>query len=295
MKRLEGILLKVVGILVLIGLIILCFWSKPNQVALDFISSTLEESSASLVLLTELKIASASGSTVKLPLVSGSFAGVEGLLGQGMQYLEWSNILLGAQLLALTLSKSIVLKLLVLVSFLFVFLEKSRVLAVRLLIIFLLINPGLSIYTIGVKVINNETKVDLGTKLNQELKASHTKYLTKKKAHEEKLQGQKEKQLQKSEEKGKDKISFLDRIEDKVEGTAYKVEDDVSLAFNDTLAVLKAAGQKVIQLCLNLFTHIFFLFLILPLGYFYLTKYVISNLFKTDNTKTTTQNETKSN
>ncbi|MBL4710367.1 MAG: hypothetical protein JKY48_18205 [Flavobacteriales bacterium] len=165
-----------------------------------------------------------------------------------------------------------------LISIVFVFFERSKGTAFKLLILFLVINPGLSVYTIGIKAINKEVKVDLGTNLNQELKTAHENYLVKKKAHETKLQSQKEAQLKDAETKGKTHISLFNRAKDAVEGTVYKAEDDVSLVFNDTLIVLKTAGQKIIGLSLILFTHVLFLFLLLPLGYYYIMRYLLSDL-----------------
>lgn len=278
MKDFKKNLVKILTLTLFVTLVILGFWDKPNQIALNFISSVFEETSSSLLLLSELKIGATSGASLKVPLLSGSFSGVESMLGEGMQYLEFASLLLGLQLLALTLSKSIILKVLMLIAIFFVFLEKSKVMAFKLLIVFLMINPGLSIYTIGVKLINKEVNVDLGTNLNEELKRAHKDYLIKEKAHESKLQDQKNEQLKEEDSKGEEHLSFLDRAKDTIEKVAYKAEDDVSLAFNDTLVVLKAAGQKVIGLCLNLFTHVLFLFFLLPLGYYYIMKYLLYDL-----------------
>ncbi|MBL4710705.1 MAG: hypothetical protein JKY48_19950, partial [Flavobacteriales bacterium] len=56
--------MKVLTVLLFVALIILGFWDRPNQIAIDFLTSVFEESSSSLFLLSELKIGAASGASI---------------------------------------------------------------------------------------------------------------------------------------------------------------------------------------------------------------------------------------
>lgn len=245
------------------------FWQKPHQVAETYLISVSEQTLSSLLLLSELKMAAASGASTKVPLVAGSFQGVSELLDQAVQYVSWSSALVGIQLLLLALSQSIVLKILIILAIIILFIERMQKLAMQLLLIFLMINPFLTIYVIGIKSIAKEVKIDLGDSLNKDLNKVHADYLAKRKIQDSKMAERKSAQLEKAKEKGKDKISLLNRVEDSVIGTAQKVGDDVDLVFTDTLDVLKGAINQLIEACVNLFTHILLVFLLLPFLYFY--------------------------
>jgi len=269
--------------------LIFVFWQKPHQYAESYLISVSEETLSSLLLLSELKIAAASGASTKVPLVAGSFQGVSELLDQGVQYLGWANALIGIQLVLLALSQSLVLKVLILLSTVVLFLERLKKVAMRLLLIFLLVNPFLTVYVIVIKYIAEEVKIDLGTGLNADLKDVQANYLAKKKEQEAKMAERKSAQLTKAKEKGKDKISLVNRVEDAVIGTTQKVGDEVNLVFTDTLDVLKGAINKLLQACLNLFTHVLVVFLVHPLLYFYAARAAIQAIFSINSTPNKTK------
>ena len=275
-------------VLLLVIALFLIFWQKPHQLAESYLMSVSEETLSSLLLISELKIAAASGASTKVPLIAGSFQGVSELLDQGVEYLGWANALIGIQLVLLALSQSIVLKVLIILAIIVLFFEKMKKVGLQLLVLFLLVNPVLTVYVIGIKYIAKEVNIDLGTGLNADLKKVQTNYLAKKKTQEAKMADHKASQLAKAKEKGKDKISIVNKVEDAVIGTAQKFGDEVDMVFTDTLDVLKGAINKLLQACLNLLTHILVLFLVLPLLYFYAARLIIQSLFSTNLTPKTT-------
>ncbi|MBD99516.1 MAG: hypothetical protein CMO34_06705, partial [Verrucomicrobia bacterium] len=239
-------------VLLLVIALFLIFWQKPHQLAESYLMSVSEETLSSLLLISELKIAAASGASTKVPLIAGSFQGVSELLDQGVEYLGWANALIGIQLVLLALSQSIVLKVLIILAIIVLFFEKMKKVGLQLLVLFLLVNPVLTVYVIGIKYIAKEVNIDLGTGLNADLKKVQTNYLAKKKTQEAKMADHKASQLAKAKEKGKDKISIVNKVEDAVIGTAQKFGDEVDMVFTDTLDVLKGAINKLLQACLNL-------------------------------------------
>jgi len=245
----------------------------------NYLGAASEEMLSSLLILSELKIGASAGASTKVPLVSGSFQGVSELLNQAIQYLEFSNLIIGMQLLLLALSQSALLKILIIPALAILFIYEKRKLVIEILMVLLMINPGLTIYVLGIKYIAQEVEINLGSDLNQELKTAHASYLEKRKDQESQMDKRKSTQLQKAEAKGKDKISLLNKVEDAVIGTTEKIGDDLSLIFSDTLEILKSAGEKMINMCLNLFTHILLVFFLLPMVYYYLMRRVLKEFF----------------
>ncbi|MEQ8909353.1 MAG: hypothetical protein RIC95_09180 [Vicingaceae bacterium] len=262
-------------------LLILAFLPQLYQNSFSFLEQTSEKALLSLGLWAELNTAAYSAASLKIPLVSGSFQGTAALLTQGFQYLELANLLIGVQLVLLSLSQSVILKVLLLLFIGMQFFEKHRSFAIKMLLLFFLVNPGLPLYTQLVKYLSQEAELDLGGKLKAELTQTHADFLEKKKAQEKKLSQRKSKQLKQREEKGKDELSFVQKAEDKVISSTDKVEDDLSLAFKDAFQVLKGALSNLIQLAVNLVVHFLLLFIVLPFLYFFLGYKLLYYLFPT--------------
>jgi len=237
------------------------------------LSSYLEKQIAavtlSLGLLFELKTIASSSSSSHIPLISGASTSALETLTNAIKYLSWSDVLISTQLIFITLSKSILLKVAILIAFVGSFISKYRTASLKLLVLLLLINPGLPAYVSGIKYLAQEAKLDLGNDLAQELQKNHENYLQRESENKKQEELRNTKQKAAAQAKGKDKISIFKRIEDKAADDIKKVDAKVIEGVSDSYKVLKFAGKEITIMSINLFTTVVIQFLLLPFLYFF--------------------------
>ncbi|WP_103866485.1 hypothetical protein [Aquimarina sp. I32.4] len=104
-----------------------------------------------------------------------------------------------------------------------------------MLIIFLLVNPGISLYVNGIHYVSDTMKLDLGSSLHVHLSSIKNKYEEKKEKVTSKQETQKKRQLEKAKKKGHKNIDLFKEIEDavvnKVEDVGLDIEEGASEAF----------------------------------------------------------------
>ncbi|MBQ4821555.1 hypothetical protein [Aquimarina sp. MMG016] len=247
--------------------------------ALNFLSDVNGDLMLSLGLALELKSITTSIDHSNIPLVGGIAIEFSDILTRVIDYLSFANIVIAIQTILVNMGKSLLFKILPLLFLGGIFLKKYKQLALKLLIISLLINPGLSLYVNGIHYVSDSMELDLGSALHEHLSAIKNKYEEKRKEVKSKQETRKEKQLEKAKEKGRKGIGIFKKVEDavvdKVENISVDVEEGVSEAFE----VLKEGKKELMKLIINMISNLIVLFLILPLLYFYLMSFVLKKLF----------------
>jgi len=264
----------------LLGAVLLFMWFNPfSRKAFTVLESDAINCSESLATLEGLYLFSEAGASVKLPIVSGSFQGASNTLQKAIQYLYIADVVVVFDLFILKVTHAKVIAFLMSVLWVLSFWEKRRKLFTRALIICFCLNPELSIYTVFVDYIDQEVQLSNQDKLNQELSWIHHDYEMKEKKREEEFQARKEAQLKEDEQKGKRHLSVVQKVEDGIDhvvtkGGIHLVED-----FRLTKKTMEFAAKKSLELVLNAFSSILFMYLLLPVGYLWITYRLIRHHF----------------
>jgi hypothetical protein len=136
--------------------------------AFAFLKTVAEQNLRAHSLLDDMRQILAGISQVQIPFVSGDTAEISAGLEQVESYLHWTKLLSVLQLMFLMVGKSLLLKVLLLVLFVFSFVPGTKVVCSRLLLLALAINPGLSMFTVTVNYITREAAISQdGSSLSQ--------------------------------------------------------------------------------------------------------------------------------
>ncbi|MEW7290361.1 hypothetical protein [Aquimarina sp. 2304DJ70-9] len=270
---------KIWIIILTLILVIVAFSNVLVNPAIDFLYGVNSDMMLSLGVALELKSIATSIDNSNIPLVGGLAVELTDIFARAIDYLTFSNIVIAIQAILVKMGKSLLFKLLPLIFLAGIFLEKYKQLALKLLIVALLINPGLSLYVNGIHYVSDSMELDLGSSLHEHLSAIKNKYEKKRKEVLSKQEARKKRQLERAKEKGRKDISTFKKVEDavvnKVENVGIRVEE----GFSETLEVLKEGKKELMKLIINMVSNLIVLFLILPLLYFYLMGFVLKKFF----------------
>lgn len=248
--------------------------------ALHFLTTSSQTLLISLGIITELKAAASSLGSSHIPLLGGAATSVSADLDKAFDYVSFAGILMLLQTLVLKLfSASFWLKILPLVFLAGTFINPVRSFCQKMVLMLLLINPGLGLFVYATSYVSGKMQLDLGTGLQQHLQQTQAAFNQKEQARKQAEDDRNQQQLQKAEEKGKDHISLLNRVEDAVADDASNVALEVEKAASLSFDVLKSAGEKLTGLLLNLIASVILIFLLLPLAYVYLLSIAVKKIF----------------
>ncbi len=247
--------------------------------AIDFLSGVNSDMMLGLGVALELKSIATSIDNSNIPLIGGLATELSDIFTRAIDYLTFSNIVIAIQTILVKMGKSLLFKLLPLIFLVGIFLEKYKQLALKLLIVALLINPGLSLYVSGIHYVSDTMELDLGAALHEHLSAIKNKYEEKREKVKSKQEARKERQLERAKEKGRKDISLLKKVEDAVVNKVEDIDVDVEEGFSEAFEVLKEGKKELMKLIINIVSNLIVLFLILPLLYFYLMGFVLKKLF----------------
>lgn len=219
-------------------------------------------------------------SSSKIPLIKGYAQVSLTDLNKISSYLTVSQVLLKLQLLILKLANFKLLKILPLLLCVGLFLNRFKLIALKLIIVCLFLSPGLSLFTHVIhditEAINNK---ELGVDLHQKIETTKEVFFKKEeqlKIHQKNIQNQ---QLLNAEAAGKKRISAFKRVEDKVvnvvEKTALKIKEDTQLIEE----VILINTEKLLLHLIQFLSSLLLLVVILPLLYFYGMKKLIQKIF----------------
>lgn len=266
--------------------VLLVFVSWDGQIynlALAFLSNSTQTILGSLGIITELKAGASSLGSSHIPLLGGAAGNLTTDLNKAFDYVSFAGLLVVIQTIILKLfSASVWLKFLPLVFLAGSFVNRVRSFCVKMVLVLLLINPGLSLFVYGTSVVSAKMHFDLGGTLHQHLLQTRTDFQQKEQARKQAEEARNQQQLEQAEAKGKDHISLLRKVEDAVsdagEAAALEVEKAAGISFD----VLKASGAKLTSIVLNLLAVIIIVFLVLPFAYVYLLTLFVKRLFYKD-------------
>ncbi len=219
-------------------------------------------------------------SSSKIPLIKGYAQVSLTDLNKISSYLTVSQVLLKLQLLILKLANFKLLKILPLLLCVGLFLNRFKLIALKLIIVCLFLSPGLSLFTHVIhditEAINNKK---LGVDLHQKIETTKEAFFKKEeqlKIHQKNIQNQ---QLLNAEAAGKKRISAFKRLQDKVvnvvEKTALKIKEDTQLIEE----VILINTEKLLLHLIQFLSSLLLLVVILPLLYFYGIKKLIQKIF----------------
>ncbi|WP_103071517.1 ATP synthase subunit B family protein [Aquimarina sediminis] len=247
--------------------------------AIDFLSNLNGNMMLALGIAMELKSITESIDNSGVPLVGGVATELTDIFTRAINYLTFANIVVAVQTILVNMGKSLLFKILPFLFLIGVFIEKYKKVALKLLIISLLINPGLSMYVNGIHYVSDTMKLDLGSSLHEHLSSIKSKYEEKREKLTSKQEARKKRQLEKAKEKGHKDIGLFKKVEDtvvnKVEDVGVNIEEGVSEAYQ----ILKEGKKELMKLIINMISNLIVLFLILPLLYFYLMSFLLKRFF----------------
>lgn len=267
----KKIILPQIIFLLLLGLV---FWGVLEKKAIDFVVSTEETSLTSLGLATEFMIESKALESTKVPLLSGSFGGISEVFSKGIKWISHTSLILAIQILVLTITKTLVVKIIAAVLWVGVFIPKIRSICFKLLVIFILLNPGLPLFAVITESFAKEASINLGDDLKTELQDNYAAYQKEATKRQNKLDSLEAKQAQAH----GGQRNLFERLDDDVVKTVNKVENKTDLVYKDSVDILRDGSKKLMEYVINLFTNILVTFVILPFGFFYIFKTIAQHI-----------------
>jgi len=247
--------------------------------ALDFLTDVSNEMVEALGFSLELKSLTYSLESANIPFTTGTTEGLSETFDKAINYLTFTNVVVVVQMILVNMGKSLFFKLVPILLLVGYFIKKYSQMAVRLLIIALLINPGLSLYVNGMEYVAASMEMDLGTSLHAHLGKIREKYDKKKEEYEAKLENKEQGQLEKDKEKGRDQLSLSQKVEDKVEEVSMDAKIDIQEGVAMLTEALKEGRKELTKLIINLISSVIVLFMLLPLLYFYMINFILKKFF----------------
>ncbi|MBN7816493.1 hypothetical protein [Algoriphagus pacificus] len=260
--------------IVLAVFIIISFFNPFYSSSLAFEDNAAKEISESILILEEIE-------TVTIPLAENipflkSWAHVyENDFDKLLSYLNFADLLLLLQLGLLKISEWWFFKILLIASFVGLFVPKIKGISLKLLFIGLLITPGLGIYTQLMSGISHQMEMDLGTDLKNHLQATKDSINSQKSVNKEALDSLES--IQKEKHKGK--LSLFNKVEDDVISLSDKVSEEINKLGKDLLDILRFAGNHGLELVVSLISNIIIVFVLFPVLFWYLVSLAIKQLF----------------
>lgn len=252
-------------------LVLFALFDVFYQGALLFLSNSSTLALTNLSLVTGLKILIGG-----VPLLKGSAEIVDKIFN----FFVIINGVLLFQLILLKISQLLLIKLLLVGTWALTLFEKTKKWAVKLLILLLFINPGLSLSVHITNYFTQAAQLENGTLI---------------KAHIENIQ--KEPVNQKSSDKNAQnpapvktdqdikQKSFLTIIAEFLIKTFNKVKNFIVEAFTKAQTFVGESILKLLELAINYFITVILLFVIMPFVYFFLFYWLLNKLFIKEDSK----------
>jgi hypothetical protein len=115
--------------------------------------------------------------------------------------------------------------------------------------------------------------------LHDQLQDIHHDYQQKEVKRQQELESRKKSQLQQDKTKGKDHLGLGQKIRDGVSGTISNAGLHVEEDFRLTKKAISVAAKKSMELVLNAFMTILFMYFLLPVGYLWIGFRLFKSMF----------------
>lgn len=216
--------------------------------------------------ITEIKSLAAATTTSHIPLISGSAQSIAETFNKISNYVILSNIFVLIQIVLLSLSQLLIIKICLIASLAASFIKKTHTLALRILIILLFINPGMPIYLNILNSISKHTQINMVETFKTELDKTHKEFSNKhiqQTQHESKLK----------------KENLLEKAGEEIVDVAEKIGGHIIQDFKFFTDFTKNLGVAFLNKSIKLFVAHIVLFLLLPLLYIYIFLLLLHKLF----------------
>lgn len=269
MTRFRDFMAKSSFYFITLGVLVFAWFNPLYQDARKTLNEGTGKALESLAILEDLHLIAEASASVKIPVISGTFVGASKSLESATKYLTLATIasLVNEFLLRISHLKAFIL--LLLGVWLLSLFKKYRLYGGKLLLIGLLINPGLSLFTSTIHWIDQEIKITQKESLHAELTLIHKDFTKKEEARQKKVQARKQRQLDRDKKRGRDKLTLGQRIGDGIRDGVSAVGLHLEEDFDITSKTIHFATKKIKTLIVNYFTATFMLSFFLPIAYLY--------------------------
>jgi hypothetical protein len=243
--------------------------------ATQFINGVLANNLEFLAAVEEVKLIMAGIHSINLPFVSGHSGTILSSLNKAESFLLVTNVITFLQVMIISLSKSWILKGILVVLFGLSFVKKLKKITTKFLLIGLALSPGLSMYTVAVKELSTRSSIDYGDKYLTELRLT----VAKAKSDKAELMQEHAKQLVEI-NNGEKAISPLRKFVESVAFDVKKVKTEIRGSYAGIRLLLHDAGYEMTSKLIGFGSMVLFSLLILPIGYALLMYLLYRYLFR---------------
>lgn len=270
MKKNDILSLSVVVILILVSTT-----GILEEKASKFITSVMTKNLHFLALVEEIKLVIGGLSSIDVPFIKGISRNLNTSLDKTENFLLLTNVITFIQLMLISISKSWILKGLTLILFGLIFIKSLKKYAIKLLILTLAINPGLSIYSITVDKISHDAHIDFGDNYLKKLKLQ----VNATKRENAILMQEHAKDITRinNNQKG---IVFFKKLKEDISYDFKKVENDIHGTYRHIRILIHGAGHEMVSKIFSFCAMVIFSMLLLPIGYVTLIYFLFNIMFK---------------
>lgn len=265
---------EVILSLVLAIMCVLAMFDLLNSNALSFIESNLNFALSNIGIVATLKIV-----VGILPFSDG----ISDILDKIFNFFFIANILIGIQYILLIINKILLAKIVIITLFFIRFIPNFRILATKILIIFLFFNPGLNIYVGVIELISNEANMQINSEIDSKISGLKT-MLGITKAPEIELN------LGDTRSSASKFIGELAMLGNNISEGAKKTADTLANPLDSASSMLESSKNKILnsleiisnsldialRLTIKYILNVFFLYFLMPLLYFYVLYKLLS-------------------
>lgn len=260
-------------------LILISLTGLFEKQAFTFVSGVFEKNLKFMGLASEIKLVISGVSSLKLPFVEGATRDINDGMTKVIEYLLITDIISFLQVLLLSISKSWILKSMTIILFLLSFVDVTKAICTKLLVLSLALSPGLAIYSIGVQKLAQETSIDFGEKYLKKLEVQ----VNAVKANKAELMKQHQKDLTKI-KNGEKGVHLLQKFREDVAYDFKRVKNDIKGAHAHIRLFIHEAGHEMKSKIYGFCSMVLFCMAILPLGYALIIYMLVTSLFKINST-----------
>lgn len=241
--------------------------------AYAFISDVDRNSLEIMAFIIEIKQVLMSVGDIKIPFMQGSFTEAASSFDKLESHLMWSAIVINVQLLLATLSKSVLIKFSTVALFLASMVKTSNQLPIKLLIILLAINPGLTLYSFTIQYLTVDGVSNFDDGLHESLNVISKKL----RQEQSQLLSQHKLEIENIED-SKSHFKFIKRIASDIAYDVKSVGKKVEGDYQELRAILNLGAKTLAKDVIAYLAKSFFYMLLLPFGYLMLIYMVYQNL-----------------
>ena len=261
-------------------LITLSCFNVFEKKAFTFSRQVTERNLEFLEAVEDVKLVMEGMSDVDIPFVSGHTKDLNNSLDKTESYLLKSNAVSFVQLMVISISKSWLVKFILIGLFVLSLFPGVRVYFSKLLVLGLILVPGLSIFSVCVQTVAQHSSIDLGDKYITELQAEVKSIKTE---HAQLMQEHEKQET--AIRNGDGSINKLKRLKEDVSYDFKNLGADIKGEYPMIRTLIRRGGHDMVSKISNFCTMIIFCLILMPLGYLFICSVTYKHLFNRLNLK----------